>query len=51
MRLSYYDTDLIVIGDLVFQSYQIAVISLLVIGETICGDHMTCSKFVGVVRD
>jgi len=34
--LSYCDSDLFDISDLVLQSYQIAVITLLVIGEIIC---------------
>ena len=38
-------------SDLVVQSCQIVVISLSVIGETICGDHMMCSEFIRVVRD
>jgi len=49
--LSYYDNDLVDIDDFVFQSYEIAVISLSVIGEIIYGDHMMCSEFIGVVRD
>jgi len=34
--LSYCDSDLVDIGYLVLQSYQIAVITLSVIGEIIC---------------
>jgi len=34
--LSYCDSDLFDISDLILQSYQIAVITLSVIGETIC---------------
>jgi len=33
--LSYCDSDLVDIGDLILQSYQIAFITLLVIGEII----------------
>ena len=48
--MSYCDSDLFDISDLVFQSYQIVVMSLSVIGETNRGDHMMCSEFIGVGR-
>ena len=48
--MSYCDSDLFDISDLVFQSYQIAVISLSVIGGLFVGDQMTCSEFIGVGR-
>jgi len=34
--MSYCDSDLVDIGDLILQNYQIAVITLSVIGEIIC---------------
>jgi len=34
--LSYCDSDLVGIGNLILQSYQIVVITLSVIGEIIC---------------
>jgi len=48
--LSYCDSDLFDISDLVFQSYQITVMSLSVIDETNRDDHMMCSEFIVVVR-
>ena len=34
--IEYCDSDQVDINDLIFQSYQIAIITLSVIGETIC---------------
>ena len=48
--MSYCDSNLVDIDVLPFQSYQIAVISLSVIGETNYGDHMMGSEFIGVGR-
>ena len=48
--MSYCDSDLFDISDLVLQSYQIAVMSLSMIDETNRGDHMICSEFIGVGR-
>ena len=48
--MSYCVSDLFDVSDLVFQSYQIAVMSLSVIDETNRDDHMMCSEFIVVVR-
>ena len=48
--MSYCDSHLVDINDLILQSYQIAVITLSVIGGLFVGDHMMCSEFIGIGR-
>ena len=43
-------SDLINIGDLVLQSYQISILTLSVIVRLFVSDHIMCSEFIGVGR-